>query len=287
MQEWEFKPAAVTGTTDISTEEIEHGGILLLSQEDSVPLVGEIRGLGSSLSVMRESSSILAGRPSVSDVVSLMDDLQLMNSSIQLSAVDVDAHTAENESQPSSMRRSESEVAILGEMEGLESTEPFLKSSPEKSSERSESTNLLCSREEPSMLSTSASVLPTLLSTSPQSLLPESANERWQMAWQVDHVPTAESTDTCVMRRVIILPSPEITDAASSLATTEQSVPSVVLISESTRNDLVPEGAVGPAMVHPSELARVPEPVFHLLLEGGVLKALTVGVGLQALQQVV
>lgn len=49
--------------------------------------------------------------------------------------------------------------------------------------------------------------------------------------------------------------------------------------------NLLGEHPVGPAMVHPSEHVKQ-GPAWSNLMEGGVRRALVVGVGLQILQQV-
>lgn len=49
--------------------------------------------------------------------------------------------------------------------------------------------------------------------------------------------------------------------------------------------DLLDEHPVGPAMIHPAEHAKQ-GPAWSNLMEGGVRRALIVGVGLQVLQQV-
>ena len=50
--------------------------------------------------------------------------------------------------------------------------------------------------------------------------------------------------------------------------------------------NLLGEHPVGPAMVHPSEHVKQ-GPAWSNLMEGGVRRALVVGVGLQILQQVI
>lgn len=50
--------------------------------------------------------------------------------------------------------------------------------------------------------------------------------------------------------------------------------------------ELLEEHPVGPAMIHPAETATK-GPLWASLLEGGVRRALIVGVGIQILQQVI
>jgi len=59
-----------------------------------------------------------------------------------------------------------------------------------------------------------------------------------------------------------------------------------VLVGHSAQyEELLGEHPVGPAMIHPAETATK-LPALSNLLEGGVQRALIVGVGLQILQQV-
>eukprot|EP00897_Mesotaenium_endlicherianum_P003618 jgi/Mesen1/3284/ME001906S02387 len=74
---------------------------------------------------------------------------------------------------------------------------------------------------------------------------------------------------------------------AASLATEDhESFQAAVIVSHAPPigKDILPEGAAGPAMVHPSKTATV-GPAWGNLLEPGVRQALAVGVSLQALQQ--
>jgi hypothetical protein len=59
-----------------------------------------------------------------------------------------------------------------------------------------------------------------------------------------------------------------------------------VLVAQTTLDSqLLKEHPVGPAMLNPAEIAKQLSP-FSGLMEGGVRRALIVGVGLQILQQV-
>ncbi|KAJ7543563.1 hypothetical protein O6H91_09G043300 [Diphasiastrum complanatum] len=113
----------------------------------------------------------------------------------------------------------------------------------------------------------------------------------WQLAWIRTKADDAESKNEGDFKRVFLLQdtvAPLQSASALSLprGIEADSIPAAALVGQPAQFSmrLLRENPVGPAMVHPAETA-VHGPAWRDLLEGGVLRALIVGVGLQILQQ--
>ncbi|KAG0609004.1 hypothetical protein M758_8G149900 [Ceratodon purpureus] len=123
----------------------------------------------------------------------------------------------------------------------------------------------------------------------PESLGSVGVGGGWQLAWQKDGEEGA-------LKRVYL--KSEAGDLSNVTTQTlsgvpgfgnflgdQESFPAAVLVAQTTLDpELLKEHPVGPAMLNPAEIAKNASP-FSSLMEGGVRRALIVGVGLQILQQ--
>lgn len=109
----------------------------------------------------------------------------------------------------------------------------------------------------------------------------------WQLGWRYTGPEAGDPTEVGSLQRVYIFNNPVDTTSTSSFAGVDgepEAIPAAVLVAPSTL-DVLPEDAVGPAMIHPAEIATQ-GPAWQELCVPGVRRALVVGVGLQVLQQV-
>jgi len=293
---WQLRPvaaedeeAAAASKLDVcTTSEIR------LMGEDGTELMGGPLGESCVMGLQSENTAGSSVRPSVSEVVGLMDTLQNLRSSEA-----ADAKTSSG-SRWCSIQRGDTETALFGDIEGIESGEkrkPLLQDSPAAGGRGTktppEEASPLHMREQSigSMTITSSAFFPAMSAMTPGSLGGTEAGGSWSVAWQLEEGPSASEQQPS-MKRIVILAQEDSRHVSTSFAcpseaTEQDSFPALVFVSHAPAETLQQvEGAVGPAMMHPAELAKDQASPFALILEPGVLRALFVGMGLQALQQV-
>lgn len=254
-----------------------------LMGEDGTELIGEPLGESCTLGFHAETTAGSSARPSVSEVVELMGTLQNLRGS------EVPDAKASSGSRWCSIQRGDTETALFGDMEGLE--KHLLQDSPAAgrgTKTPPEEASPMRMRQHSIDSMPSSVFFPAMSSILPASVAATESADSWQVAWQLEEGSSEQQPS---LKRVVILAQEDSRHVSTSFAcpSEEESFPALVFVSHlPTETFQQVEGAVGPAMLHPAELVKQAEQtsLFALILEPGVLRALFVGMGLQALQQV-